>query len=101
MRAGRYLESDDNPPQRRVSQPMRHHAPQDTPIAGKAALGPALAGNDQKEPRLAGMLAMQEAEQGLVRLGLPHAMQVNPRIRHTLAPREFAQQLALDTGQRQ
>jgi len=81
------------PAQLGLVQPARHRALQD------AAADPAVAGDDQHAPPAGSARAADKAEQGAVRLGLSHAVQVEPRLDRAAAALQALGGGAIDTGE--
>src|SRR5688572_15700136 len=73
------LEADHQMAQVGQAQPMRHHAAQDAPFFEQAlAHGSATLAGDHQDEGMAGALrAMQEAQEGKMRLLLAHPVQVD------------------------
>ena len=88
------LEADDEAAEFRQPQPERHHALEHAAAAAVVAAARALAGDDQHHLAAARLLRPQEAKQRVVRLGLRHAVQIEPAVDRMRAARDALLRLA-------
>src|SRR6185312_17543955 len=86
--------------QLRQPKPKRHHAFEHAAFARTVAAARALAGDDQHHAVAARLPRAEVTQQRRMRLGLRHAMQIEPSIDRLAAARDALPELALQWSER-
>ena len=102
MLAGGLVKADHQRPQVRETEPMRHHSPQHPALAERGLVSPSRPfACDDKDDLQAGSLGpVEESAQGVVRLGLTHAVQIDYRLDALPAAPERRNRFALKGNER-